>query len=79
MIEENYNKEVRKFLDELGLKVSALCPIFKISKDMVSQKFMPNYPRPPFTQEDFHKIITYFKNKSNELYSKHIYTRQSKD
>lgn len=75
----NYNKEVRKFLNELGLKVCALSPIFGISKDAISQKFMPNYPRPAFTEEDFIKIITYFKNKSNEIYSKHIHIRQSKD
>jgi hypothetical protein len=76
---DNYNKEVRKFLNELGLKVSALSPVFGISKDMVSQKFMEKYPRPAFTEEDFHKIITYFKEKSNAIYNKHIYVRNSKD
>lgn len=68
---DNYNKEGRNYINSLGLKVSSLVPIFGISKDMISQKFMEKHPRPAFTEEEFYKIVTYFKAKSNELYNKH--------
>jgi len=76
---EDYNKETKKFLKDLGLKVSALIPVLKSSSDSISQRLNGLCRRRPISQKEFYKIITYFKNKSSEIYSKHIYIRQSKD
>lgn len=69
---ENYNQQLETYLKEMGIKKIKLKEVLGLSKTGLLNKFSVYRHAVPYTKNDFEKVITYFKNKSNELYNNAI-------